>query len=189
MDGPSAFYHAGRRGRPGVVLSAALAGQEFPHFLLDTEAYTGYIIGVGLNETLARRRQMASMTVRQALDHVWNPDGVSLGEARELLRQGSWANGSRLEGREVPALEALASGAGPDDEVEVPAGWEVVMTNLRQIDQEGRWGYEEVWGDEPRYHGSEEGALACCTRLNANDFGGIYEVRPVDPADAVHYGR
>jgi hypothetical protein len=61
---------------------------------------------------------MATTTIRRALDHVWF-DGISPQFARGLLRQGGWANGERLAGQEVPALEALAGGARPDDEIEV----------------------------------------------------------------------
>lgn len=59
---------------------------------------------------------MATMTIRQALDHVWD-QGISQTEAEELLRQGGWANGERLAGQEIPALEALADGASPEDEI------------------------------------------------------------------------
>ena len=57
-------------------------------------------------------------TIRRALDHVWY-DGISRDLARQLLRRGGWANGERLAGQEVPALAALAGGAGPDAEIEV----------------------------------------------------------------------
>jgi hypothetical protein len=62
---------------------------------------------------------MATMTIREALAHVWDADGIGLREARGLLRQGEWANGAALDGRELAALAGLANGADPGDHVEV----------------------------------------------------------------------
>jgi hypothetical protein len=63
-----------------------------------------------------------TMTIRDALSHAWEPDGIDAAMARTLIRQGGWANGSPLDPeRELPALRALADGAGPDDDFEPTA--------------------------------------------------------------------